>query len=1837
MNPSSWVDAGGEGLQVVWEDDERVLCRGWRGGAGGDRNAVLAVLPAAEHPTPGSLNRLTHEYELKDDLDAAWAVRPLELVREHGRTMLVLEDPGGEPLDGLLGPPMEVRRFLRLGVALSAALGRLHERGLIHKDIKPANVLVNRATGQVWLTGFGIASRLPRERQPPEPPEAIAGTLAYMAPEQTGRMNRSIDSRSDLYSLGVTLYQMVSGILPFSASDPMEWIHCHIARPPVPPGERLKDVPAPVFAIILKLLAKTAEDRYQTAAGVEADLRKCLTELESLGHIGAFTLGAHDTSDRLLMPEKLYGRDRERQALLDAFDQVVATGTRILVLVSGYSGIGKSSVVNELDKAVVQPRGIFLSGKFDQHKRDIPYATIAQAFQTLTRQVLSKSDAEVDRWREAIRAAVSPNGQLIVNLIPELEFVIGKQPPIPELPPTEAQGRFHMVFRSFLGVVARKEHPLALFLDDLQWLDAATLRLLGDLARHPDVSHLLLIGAFRDNEVGPAHPLVQTLDAVRESGAIVRDIVLTPLSLDDVTEFVADTLHCTKATAAPLARLLHEKTLGNPFFAIQFLTALREEHLLAFDAREEVWTWDLDRIHARGFTDNVVDLMVGKLKRLPAATQEALKQLACLGNRADIATLSIVDGKPADQVHQDLWDAILLGFVVRLEGSFKFVHDRVQEAAYSLIPAGLRAEAHLRIGRALLARMAHGEIADRTFDVVNQLNSGISLVTDWNEKQQIAELNLRAARRAKASTAYSSACAYLSAATTLLGPQGWESRHDLAFDVWLERAECEFLGGRFDAAERLIQELLRRGASRIEKAAAYRIKIDLHVVKSENARAIDSALECLRLFGIDMPAHPTSEQVHAEYEAVWRSLGGRPIGSLIDLPLMSDPEMQAAMRVLSVLFAPAIFTDLNLTFLHLCKMLNLSLRSGSTDAAAVGYVWFGILLGPLFHRYEEGYHFGKLACDLVEKHGFAASRAKTYFAMEIAVLWTQPIATALRYLESAFRAGIETGDLTIACYSRNHKVTDLLLQGDPLDEVWRETERGLDFVRKARFRDVADIIVSQQRFILDMQGKTSAFSTFSGEGFDESAFEAQLNDDRMSTMVCWYWILKLQARFISGDHDAAIAASRKAKRLLWSSVGHIQLLDYHYYAALAVAALYRGAASAGEQRDVLTAHLEQLREWSQNGSATFRDRFELVAAEIARIEGRDLVAMQLYEQATRSARENGFVQSEGIANELAGRFYLERGLETNGNAHLRNARACFAQWGADGKVRQLDSRYPRLAAPGGRGPGETMGSVQQLDVTAVVKASQAVSGEIVLPSLIERLMTIALQNAGADRGLLILPQKDRYRIEAEAWASGDKVVLRQGSIAGPTAPEALIRYVIRTQKSVIIDDASRPNLFSEDAYFSSRQPRSVFCLPLLRQGTWGGLLYLENTLTSHVFTPDRTALLELLASQAAISLENTRLYGDLQEREAKVRRLVDSNIIGIFLWDLAGGIIEANEAFLHMVQHGRDDLVSGRVRWTDLTPAEWRDRDQRAVAELAATGTIQPYEKEYLRKDGSRVPVLIGAAAFGEGRDQGVAFVVDLTERKRAEGEVRESERRYREVQMQLAHANRVATTGQLSASIAHEVNQPLAAVVTNAGASLRWLDYDPPDVAEARAGLERILKAGTRAGDIIGRLRRLVRKAPLQKEPLDLDETILEVVALTRGEVVKNDVLVQTQLAEGLPPIHGDRVQLQQVILNLIVNAVDAMTGVGKGSRELLISTGRAEPDGVLVAVRDSGLGLSPESLERLFETFYTTKPGGMGVGLSICRSIIEAHGGRLWATANVPRGAIFQFTLPAGPNRAS
>jgi PAS domain S-box-containing protein len=1845
MNPSSWFGARGDnGLQVLWEDGELVFCRRRGAGANGDQKSVLALLPAAEHTTPGSLNRLTHEYGLKDDLDSAWAVRPLELVRERGQTMLVLEDPGGEPLDRLLGRPMEMARFLRIAAGLSAALRQLHERGLIHKDLKPANALVNDATGQVWLTGFGIASRLPRERQSPEPPEFIAGTLPYMAPEQTGRMNRSIDARSDLYSLGVTLYEMLSGGLPFTASDPMEWVHCHIARQPVPPSERSKNVAAPVSAIIMKLLAKTAEERYQTAAGVESDFRRCLAEWERQGRIDEFRLGAHDAPDRLLIPEKLYGRASETETLLASFDRVVACGTPELVLVSGYSGVGKSSVVNELHKALVPPRGVFASGKFDQYKRDIPYSTLAQAFQSLIRPLLGKSEADLAPWRDALREALGPNGRLMTDLVPEVNLIIGEQPPVPELPAQDALRRFQLVFRRFLSVFARPEHPLALFLDDLQWLDAATLDVLEDLLTQPDARHLMLIGAYRVNEVDSTHPLMRKLEAIRNAGAAVQEIALAPLAREDLEQLIGDSLRCELEPAAPLARLLHDKTAGNPFFAIQFLTSLGEEGLLNFDHRGARWSWDLKRIHAKGYTDNVVDLMVGKLSRLPIETQKALQQLACLGNSVDFALLTMVYEDSEDGLHSDLREAVGAGLVLRSEGAYRFLHDRVQEAAYSLIPENLRAEAHLRIGRSLAACISPEKREEAIFEIVNQLNRGSHLITPAEERKRLAELNLIAGRRAKISTAYTSALSYLGTARALLAEESWDQDYELIFSIECDTAECELLTADMVSAENRLSMLSQRARSAHHIAVVTRLRLTLYQTMDRSDRAVEVCLEYLRRVGTDWSPHPTSDKARREYDRIWSKLGNRQIEELVDLPLMTDPDVLDAMDVLSEVVTPAKFCDQNLLSLVICRMVNLSLEHGNSDGSCFAYVWLAIIAGPCFGNYRDGFRFGRLGYELVEQRGLTRYQARTYMSFgNIVIPWARHARSGRDLIRRAFDVANRMGDLTFAAYCRDELISNFLTVGDPLAEVQLEAENALAFVQKARFGLIVDVIIVQVGFVRTLRGLTPKFGCFSDEGFDELQFERHLASNPVLMLPeFWYCTRKTQARFFAGDYASAVDASLRAQQLLWTSPSQFETAEFRFYGALSHAASCDSALPDQRQQhfEALTTHHRQLEIWAEHCPENFENRTALVGAEIARIEGRELDAMRHYEQAIRSARQNGFVHNEAVANELAGRFYLECGLEKNGFAHLHDARACYALWGADGKVRQLDRLYPRVAAPEGRRPTATMGAlVEQLDVASVVKASQAVSSEIVLPALIERLMTIALENAGANRGLLILPAEDNYLIEAEAQATGDKieVALCQESITGTACPETLLRYVIRTHESVIVNDAAKPNLFSEDDYLRGSQARSILCVPLIKQGQLTGLLYLENRLTSHAFTPDRIAVLDLLAAQAAISLENTRLYSDLQEREAKVRRLVDSDIIGICIWDFEGNVLEANDAFLDMVGYSRDDLISGRVRWTALTPAEWREADQRAAAEIRATGSCEAFEKAYVRKDGSRVPVLVGAATFGERQDHGVAFVLDLTERKAAEENLRESERRYREAQMALAHANRVTTMGQLAASIVHEVNQPLAATVANAGAALRWLRGQPPDLEEVRQAIDRIISDGKRAGDVLGRIRAIIKKVPPRHDLLDINETILEVIELTRGELLRNQVSLQTELAKGLPLIPGDRVQLQQVILNLVINAVEAMSDAGEGPRDLLISTAEDKSNGVLVAVRDSGPGLSPEVLERLFDPFYTTKSGGMGMGLSICRSIIEAHGGRVWASANVMQGATLRFTLPKHPDSAS
>jgi PAS domain S-box-containing protein len=1802
--------------------------------ADGRRTTARTALLAAEYPAPLTLDRLAHEYALRDELDAAWAVRPLELVHEDGRTRLVFEETGGEPLDGLLGAPMEPGRFLRLAVCIATALGKFHQRGLVHKDLKPGHILVNCADGAVRLTGFGITTRLPRERQALDPPETIAGTLAYMAPEQTGRMNRSIDSRSDLYALGVTFYQMLIGALPFTASDPLEWVHCHIARQPVPPAMRLETVLAPVSQIVMKLLAKAAEDRYQSAAGLESDLRRCLAEWEAKHRIDAFALGDHDMPDRLFIPERLYGRERERDILLTAFDRLVKGGAPELVLVSGYSGIGKSAVVNELHRELVPPSSLFAAGKFDQYKRDIPYSTLVQAFQSLVRPLLGKSDAELTIWRGAFLEALEPNARLLTDLIPELKLIIGNPPPVPELEPQQAQTRFQLVFRRFIGVFAQPDHPLALFLDDLQWLDAATLDLLEDVLTRSDLRHLMLIGAYRDNEVDATHPLTRKLAAIRQTGAQVQEIRLAPLARDDLGQLIADALRCKPPNAAPLAQLVHEKTAGNPLFVIQFLHALAEEYLLTFDHDAACWCWDLDRIHAKGYTENVADLMVDKLTRLPPETRQALQRLACLGTVATITMLSIVLEAPEEHVHATLWLAVRFELVERQEGRYRFVHDRVQEAAYLLLPDALRAEIHLRIGRLLLTHTPPEQREEAIFEIVNQLNRGAALIGEQEERDQLAELNLIAGKRAHASTAYASALTYLNAGVALLAKDCWERRRELIFALELNRAACELLTGQLSVADERLVALSKRATTTVEQANVVCLRMDVCTTLGQADHAVAVCLDHLRHVGIAWSPHPQEEEVRREYARIWSLLGGRTIKDLIDLPLMEDAASLATVEVLSKLFAPANFTDSNLASLTMCKAVGLSLEHGNCDASCVSYVMLAKIAGPRFGDYETGFRFGQLGYDLVERRGLKRFEVRTYHCFALYVVpWTKHVRAGRDLLRRAFEAANRIGGLTSTCSSLN---STLLFAGEKLPEVQGEAERGLAFAEKARFGLVIDIIATQLALIRTLRGLTLKFGCFDDGQFDELHIESHFSSNPTSVMAaCWYWVRKLQARYLAGNYATAMDAASKAQPLLWTLVSFFEEAEYHFYGALARAACC-DSAPAGERQQHLAAvaaHHMQLEVWAENCPENFESRAALIGAELARLESRVLDAEHLYEQAIRSSRDNGFVHNEAIAYEVAARFYRARGFDQFADVYLRNARHCYLRWGAEGKVQQLEEVYPQLRtegpAPGPTGTIATSG--EHLDLATVIKVSHAVSGEMVLERLIHMLMRTAIEQAGAERGLLILLGGREQRIAAEAAAGSETVVvrLRDNPITAAMLPESVLHYVSRVRESIILDDAAANSPFAADPYIRERQARSILCLPLINQGKLVGVLYLENNLTARAFAPARIAVLEVLASQAAITLENARLYHDLAEREAKIRRLVDANIIGIVFWTIEGSIVEANDAFLRIVGYDRADLIWGRLRWTDLTPPELREDDERRVIEIATSGSLQPFEKEYFRKDGSRVPVLVGLAAFEQGGNQGVAFVLDLTELKRAETQTRE-------VQMELAHANRVATMSQLTASIAHEVNQPIAAARNNAAAALRFLSGNPPDMEEVREALGCIIKSTDRAGDIVDRIRAHVRKTPPQSVRFEINDVINELTTLARRELIEKGVTTRLRLGEGLSPVLGDRVQLQQVVLNLIVNAVEAMTAVDDSPRVLSISTESRGLDEVLVTVRDSGPGIAPKRLERIFDSFCTTKPSGMGLGLSICRSIVEAHGGRLWADANEPRGAVFQFTLPAA-NTAS
>ena len=1431
-----------------------------RGRMPGYAGPVLLVTAEAGMPEAVILARLQNEQRMTAGMTTDFAAPAIAMTEFRGRPALLLADPGGAPL--VVGGPMEPRDFVDLAISLAGALAQVHRRGVVHGDVRPENILVG-AQGAVRLTGFGCGAIFPQDRHRPAPPAPhSAGSLPYMAPERTGRSGRRGDTRSDLYALGATLYHTLTGALPLRAEvgDTLDWAHVHATREPAPPGRWVAGLPTGIAAILLKLLSKTPEDRYQTVEGLIADLIRCRDAMDH-GQSTGFELGLRDARREMILPDRLYGRGAELDRLLAAFRE--ASGPRPgLALVRGLSGVGKSALVSAFTRSI-GIEGRVLSGKFDQLERDVPLATLAEAFGTEIRQIITGPAAAREATRRRLEDVLGGQGALMAPLVPELGRLLTDLPPVPDLPPQEAQSRFQGALERLVVAFAEPGRPLVLFLDDLQWADLATLQVLERLVVSATVRHVLIIGAFRDEGVGPDHPLALTIGRVRAEGALIEDISLGPLRADDMTRLVADALGTQPNRVASLAERIATRTAGNAFFATQLLGRLIAEGTVGFDPTARRWIWDEARL-ATGDGD-VFELMAARLHDLPQAELDLLARMACLGAVVPLPLLARVCGCVASALDDSFAGALRAGLIYRRHDSYAFLHDRVQEAAYAQIPGSDHPRVHLELGRALAASLGREPQDEAVFAAADQLNRGADLIETPDERRSLVHLDLTAARRAMRTGAHGSALSLLAAARRALPVEDRQAGAPDVFEIDLMTAEAEFLSGALVAASDKLTTLAEGATTATDRARAVFLQITIETARGRLDVAVTQCLSYLASTGVTWDPHPPMTAVWAEFKQIGEEIASGAISSRANLPALDDPEARATLEVLAAVLPPAFFTDRNLVCLVLCRMANISRATGNGAASALGYAYLGMVLGPVFGDYAAGYAFGRLGLDLAERPGFDRFRSRVQMTFAYHVLpYSRPMRSGRGLLRDAYRLATEAGDITYAGFSTCTYVTGLIESGEPLAAVQREAEAGLAIVRRAKF-DLIDVIVTTQLMLARrLQGLTHSPATFEDGHFDEAAFEARLvADPGLTIAACWYWIRKMQAHVFSGDAQAALAASALAEPLLWTTDGHLELVAFHFYDALA-----RTRAGGGPEHEAAlerdAGHLERL---AASAPMNFAHHAALVAGERSRLAGEVLAALRHYEAAADSAARNGFTHVEALAHDYAAGCCRTAGLATMAAAQAARARDAYRRWGAEARLQQVPPDATRADGhpPADAGAGTRPPDLSQVDLASVIRSSQAMSGELGLSSLIRTLMTIALQNAGASRGLLILPRNDALWVEAEAQAGQVSVeVAVQSHVLTPDrADSALVAEAIRTQAPALAGvTGGRPSA-------SARGVLAALALPLLRRRKLIGLLYLENDATPDAFAPAQVAVLRLLGSQAAVSLENAAL----EEKESLLKEV----------------------------------------------------------------------------------------------------------------------------------------------------------------------------------------------------------------------------------------------------------------------------------------------------------------------------------------------------------------------------
>ena len=1502
-----------QGYKIIEKLHESSRTEVYRARHEADGRSVILKTIRGDYPGPEDLARFQKEHDFTSRLDLEWIRRVLARENDGHKPVLVYEDIGGQDLkQWLRDDHPTMGEVLDVAVRAAGMLGDLHEAGLIHKDVKPSNILYNAATGRLTIIDFGSATMLSLE-DPQADGATFSGTLAYMSPEQTGRMNRGLDWRTDLYSFGVTLYELFTGRLPFESPDPLELVHAHIARLPVPPHKINPDVPPGLSGLVMKLLSKNAEDRYQSARGLESDLFHCREQMRLTGTIQPFPLAKKDVPARFTIPQKLYGRESETARLMETFNRV-AHGAKKIMLVTGLPGIGKTALVREIYRPVTERRGYFVSGKFDQFQRSVPYSALTSAFRDLIRQLLTESQERLADWKDRLTASFGSIGQVIIDLVPEVELIVGPQPELPELGPTEAHNRLTYVFQNFMMVFCRAEHPLTIFLDDLQWADVASLRLIETMTTDERIGFLFLIGAYRDNEVDSAHPLIFTLGRLQDAGAAMDEIGLGPLESEDLTRLAAEALLQPVDTAAPLADLIQAKTAGNPFFVGEFLKTLHDRNLLAFDVVGRRWVWDLERLAREGITENVVDLLLGRIRTFNDRTQSVLKLASVIGARFDLEMLSIIHEKPAPETVRDLREAINDGLLQPAsrgaeyigstgfagqqgveelplpyearEMEFKFAHDRIQQAAYALIPEEKQATFHQRVGRLILATTNDETRDEKIFDIVGQLNRGIVLLEKEDEKTELAELNLQAGKRAKTSAAWGPAYMYLQEGLNLLGESCWEIHYSLALALHEEAAEGAFINRDFDTTGRLTEKIMKQVKTKFDRIKSYEIQILASQAKGDPVAAVSITYEALNSLGVRFPKNPRKIHVLLDYITTRIALIGKRIEDLEKLPIMTDPTSLAVQRILVAGHSAAFQTSPNLFCLMGFRILRKTIRYGNSYLSTNGYNSFGIFLSGVLKNLELGYLFGKLS--LAVSAQFNKGRQVAIFSQYTFMNhWKEHLDVSLANYMEGYRIGMENGDFEYAGYSIFGYFAYAFYSGKDLIDLRNDGTSRYMLLQNLKLKGHVKLHgIYLETMICFLEKKSFPWQMI-GEYYNEEIDLPNSINNQDRTTVFTYYSNKLMLSYCFYDYNNTTRYYEFGKEYEDGMPCTVNVALLCFYGSLSYLMLFGDATRLNKMkiRKKINSNQKELSRYAHHAPMNFLHKYHLVEAEYHRVLSRDAKAMEYYDLAIVGAKENGYINEEALANELAALFYLSRGRDKIARVYMREARYCYQKWGALAKVAHLDENYPELlaAVPAAEprdssteSPSDSSSSGAALDLGSVLKATQAVTGEIHREKLLEKLVRLAMENAGAQRCLLITESPDGLVIEAEGNSDEDAVRLRRGlPVEGSRLlSSSIVHYVARTRENVLLNDATKDGRFNRDPYVLEKQPRSVLCAPLVHQDRLQAVVYLENNLTPKAFTPDRLALLRHLGAQAAIALENARLYQGLQDHAHRLEEIV---------------------------------------------------------------------------------------------------------------------------------------------------------------------------------------------------------------------------------------------------------------------------------------------------------------------------------------------------------------------------